>query len=69
MVKRMLSFLWGLMVGISILQTIHYPVAVSEDGANIVDGWSFFCYSVIIVSFVTIFMFALKHIVEHWDDK
>jgi len=65
-IKNAMRFVWGVIVGMSIGQIAHSPIAASNQ--EIINGWSFASYFVLVASGVAIFIFVLIWFVDHWDD-
>jgi hypothetical protein len=64
--KQFVAFMFGLVYGMSILQVIYFPVAVSTKITNML---SFIAYLVVIFGSIGVFCSVMVYVMNHWDEK
>ena len=65
-IKNAFKFLWGVILGMAIVQICHAPVATS--GQDIVNGWSFASYGITGISAIFVVGIIISWLMDHWDD-
>ncbi len=65
-IKNALKFLWGVGLGMSIVQVCYVPESV--DGLLIINGWSFASWFYITISAIAVIVILMFYFEDHWDD-